>query len=41
MSGWREDRDRGPDFQTDFYLQDNPDVRASGRNPLVHYLRHG
>ena len=39
--GCREGRDPGPDFQTDFYLEANPDVRANGANPLAHYLRYG
>jgi GT2 family glycosyltransferase/tetratricopeptide (TPR) repeat protein len=28
-------------FDSDWYLARNPDVAASGTNPLVHYLRHG
>ena len=39
--GYREGRDPGPDFQTNFYLLAYPDVRASKINPLAHYLRHG
>jgi hypothetical protein len=41
MNGFREGRDPGPDFQTDFYLKANPDVRGDGVNPLAHYLRYG
>jgi hypothetical protein len=28
-------------FDADFYLAHNPDVKAAGANPLVHYLLHG
>jgi hypothetical protein len=28
-------------FDVGFYLAQNPDVRAAGMNPLLHYLRHG
>lgn len=31
----------GPLFDASWYLSMNPDVAASGINPLVHYLRHG
>ncbi len=31
----------GPDFDTRFYLANNPDVRSAGVNPLVHYVRFG
>ena len=34
-------RDPGPKFNSFRYLEDNPDVVATGRNPLVHYLRFG
>jgi hypothetical protein len=40
-SGWREGRDPGADFQTDYYLEANPDVRENGMNPLAQYLRFG
>lgn len=30
-----------PLFDTDFYLEANPDVRADGINALVHFLEHG
>lgn len=30
-----------PLFDSSFYLSLNPDVRAAGVNPLVHFLRHG
>jgi hypothetical protein len=38
--GASEGRDPGPLFDTNWYLGQNPDVRA-GMNPLVHYLRYG
>lgn len=31
----------GPRFDTRAYLLANPDVLASGQNPLFHYIRHG
>ena len=40
-SGWKEGRDPSPEFSTGFYLENNPDLRAGGTNPLVHYLRRG
>ena len=39
--GWREKRNPSRDFDTNFYLTSNPDVLASGVNPLVHYVLHG
>ena len=39
--GAREGRDPHPLFQTQFYLEQNPDVAASGLNPLVHFVRFG
>lgn len=39
--GAAEGRNPGPDFDTNFYLEQNPDVLAAGMNPLVHFLRHG
>lgn len=30
-----------PLFDRDWYRRQNPDVRASGMNPLLHYLKHG
>lgn len=39
--GWREGRDPSGQFSTDGYLDANPDVRASGINPLIHFLEIG
>lgn len=39
--GAYEGRDPHPLFSTRFYLEQNPDVAASGVNPLVHYLARG
>jgi len=39
--GAAEGRNPGPLFDTKFYLKQNPDVAASGMNPLVHYILHG
>ena len=40
-SGWRLGFDPSKRFNTLSYLRLNPDVSASGYNPLEHYLRHG
>jgi GT2 family glycosyltransferase len=34
-------RDPGPSFSARLYVEANPDVAASGENPLLHYLRKG
>ncbi len=39
--GAREGRNPGPLFDTKSYLARNPDVAASGINPLIHYLLLG
>lgn len=39
--GWREERDPNTLFDTEDYLDANPDVAAAGVNPLLHYLTHG
>jgi glycosyl transferase family WbsX len=39
--GWKAGRNPHPLFNTNFYLQSNLDVAASGVNPLVHYLTLG
>lgn len=39
--GWREGRDPNSWFSTQFYLSHNPDVKAAGINPFIHYLREG
>ena len=39
--GWREGRDPSAGFSTNGYLLANPDVRAAGINPLVHFLEVG
>jgi len=39
--GAAEGRNPGPFFDTKFYLKQNPDVAASGMNPLVHYILRG
>jgi len=36
-----EGSDPHPLFDTDWYVQQNPDLAASGVNPLVDYLRRG
>src|SRR5262249_18857423 len=40
-AGAAQGRDPHPLFDTAFYLAQNPDVAASGENPLGHYLRAG
>jgi len=39
--GWKEGRDPSAGFSTDGYLTANPDVKASGLNPLTHFLNYG
>lgn len=39
--GWREGRDPSSKFSTSSYLTAYPDVRISGANPLLHYIRNG
>ena len=39
--GWKQGRDPSPDFDVELYLAHNPDVKASGMNPLDHYLLYG
>lgn len=39
--GWKLDRDPSPHFSTRFYLDANADVRESGLNPFLHFLRWG
>ncbi|ROQ20059.1 glycosyl transferase family 2 [Marinimicrobium koreense] len=39
--GGFEGKDPGPDFDSDWYLNTNPDVKAAGVNPLYHYILFG
>lgn len=39
--GWREGKDPSAEFSVNGYLEDNPDVAASGVNPLWHYVVAG
>lgn len=39
--GGHEGRNPGPAFDSVFYLATYADVRESGENPLVHYLKYG
>ena len=39
--GWRERYNPSRDFDVDYYLSENPDVHASGMNPLAHYALFG
>jgi hypothetical protein len=39
--GWLEGRDPNSSFETNFYLEEYPDVRATGICPLVHYVASG
>jgi hypothetical protein len=39
--GWKSGLKPCPDFHTEWYLTVNADVRASGLNPLVHYVQFG
>lgn len=39
--GVNEGFNPSPNFDTEFYLKTNEDVRKSGMNPFVHYLKYG
>ena len=39
--GGFQGRDPHPFFDSDWYLEKNPDVATAGLNPLLHYIRHG
>ena len=39
--GWSEGREPSAVFVGRAYLKANPDVAASGMNPLVHFVLHG
>ena len=41
LYGWKEGRNPSPDFDTNFYLERNADVRDAKICPLYHYLRDG
>lgn len=40
-SGWRLGRNPSTKFDTQYYLDNNPDIRAAGVNPLLHYVTSG
>src|SRR5262249_49461929 len=40
-NGALEGRDPNPFFDSDWYLEKNPDVATDGNNPLHHYMVHG
>jgi GT2 family glycosyltransferase len=39
--GWRDGLDPSEAFSTAEYLEEYPDVKLAGLNPLLHFLRHG
>lgn len=39
--GWRQGLDPSRNFNTKFYIGNNKDVRISGINPFVHYIKAG
>jgi glycosyltransferase involved in cell wall biosynthesis/GT2 family glycosyltransferase len=39
--GWRAGNDPSPMFNVALYLETNPDVAASNRNPFDHYMKSG
>lgn len=41
LIGAFEGRNPGPDFDSAFYIANNDDVRESGVNPLLHFIRFG
>lgn len=40
-TGWRAGKNPSIEFNTQFYLASNPDVRKHSGNPLVHYVYQG
>lgn len=41
LTGWKEGRDPGPNFNSSGYIKANKDVANSGMNPLLHYIEFG
>ena len=41
VSGWRNNLNPSPAFNTKWYLGRYPDVKKNGINPLVHYILYG
>ena len=41
LFGGYEGRNPGPGFDSSYYLSSNEDVRESGMNPLLHYVKFG
>jgi hypothetical protein len=39
--GWKEGKNPSPFFDTEFYLENNPDVKNNDINPFCHYARWG
>ena len=39
--GWKEGKSPSFDFSNNFYLKNYKDVKDSGINPLVHYIKYG
>lgn len=39
--GWKEGRNPSRDFDTNFYLHNEGDIRQAGINPFRHYVLHG
>ena len=39
--GWKQGRNPSPDFNTDYYLNTNPDLMNVDINPYYHYLLYG
>ena len=40
-TGWKENCNPSPYFDTKWYLDNNPDVKKDGINPFVHYINYG
>jgi hypothetical protein len=41
LYGGFEGRNPSEKFDSSFYLENNPDVKASGMNPMVHFIMLG
>jgi len=41
QEGWKEGTNPDPYFDVDYYLTQNPDLKAAGVNPLLHFEQFG
>lgn len=41
LKGWKEGKNPSEKFDNNYYLEEYPDVKIAGMNPLVHYVCYG